>query len=142
MPFIISGPQYHGLRSEGLQCQLHGTAYPVAAEHDPDLAGDTVPMVFEIGAGGLPISQAVHRNHEAHVRVAVEGVTSAEYAEYLAIVKRVQTRHGETVDYSPLGETAYTSSGWLLISTNEGWVRTDYDRWSGVLELVKKGATL
>jgi len=128
-----------GLQCGSLTVNLHGVAYGAAAEHNPAYTPDVIPMIFGVGVGVKPLSQPGHIYAEERIEAALDGVSLAEFAAYKLIV--AQATKGTTVSYSPMGQTTYTSSGWTLISTTDGWVETSHRRWSGVIALAKRGST-
>ena len=87
-----------------------------------------------------PLSQPLHLFKEDRVRAELENIPDIQVQAYKLIIAAFARSGTPSVSLSPMGQTTYTTTGWTLISTMEGWAETSYKRWSGVLELAKKGA--
>lgn len=129
----------HGLRWDVYEAHLRGMSMPTPVEHDPDKTINFVVVAQANGAGIAPATLAANRARALRIRIELVDVPDYQFREFETLVFQST---GQGVDYSPLGEDAFTSSGWTLVNTTDTWVETRHGIWSGVVELVKKGGAI
>lgn len=128
----------HDLRSSnGAALSLPGLPWGLPAGHDPALT-QRIPIEWQEGPAGVPLSQPRHDALEDQVLLEVEEIPSSAYRLFLFLQRDAE--EDATFQYSPLGTASYTSSGWRLVTTSQDWVQQWSGRWNARIHLVRKGA--
>lgn len=125
----------YGLQSGALRVYLRALPSGHPASADPDNQ-KLLPVAPLFGPGGEPIPQPAHLYAEDVISLDLEEVPGWQFEAYRDFVDRLFDRR---VAFTVPGDGTFGSEVWTLISTTEGWVETRHGRWSGHLELWKRG---